>query len=318
MISIKDALRVAENHFPNGPEELIRRLGIEVHYSPLSCDGWCLVTDRKAIIRINDSASETRQRFTLAHELSHILLGVPTLIGEEIFADWSGIKNEEKEVNKLASRLLLPESFILSEVDDLPIVAKTIKKLAKKAKVSEFVVALRLAAMADQLGILGASVIFFHDDQVKWQWSPSFTIREDLAISVLEECKICSPQAFRHHRAQHKDVIVASLVENSTQGTFIMFIQFLDEQDGLSMSRDEHVGEIANQLYSGDDEFRRRLEGCLGAFKPKAVGMTLDEAINRFNDLYMNRWPGERSRRLKSPIGQKYIKLRLSEWCHKK
>ena len=42
------------SHFPNAPEKLAEHLGVIVHASPMvGCDGWCLATDAKAIIRIN-------------------------------------------------------------------------------------------------------------------------------------------------------------------------------------------------------------------------------------------------------------------------
>jgi hypothetical protein len=67
MISVQEAKGFAEELFPEAPEALAAHLGIAVRVSPMGgCDGWCLTTDNRAIIRINSRLSVTRQRFTLA------------------------------------------------------------------------------------------------------------------------------------------------------------------------------------------------------------------------------------------------------------
>jgi len=78
-ISVEDALLFTEEYFPNAPERLVEYLEIEVKNSPLNCDGWCLQFDDRAIIRINSEMSDVRKRFTLAHELGHLIYEVPTV-----------------------------------------------------------------------------------------------------------------------------------------------------------------------------------------------------------------------------------------------
>ena len=73
MMSIAEAKRFAEQHFPNGPEKLAKHLGITVRLSTLvGCDGWVLSGPVGIVIRLNKAASESRRRFTLAHELGHV------------------------------------------------------------------------------------------------------------------------------------------------------------------------------------------------------------------------------------------------------
>ena len=86
MMNVEEAKRFAEKHFPNGPEELARKLGIVVLESPLvGCDGWVLSGSAGLIIRLNSNNPSTRRRFTLAHELGHLLLEIPTVVGESVF-----------------------------------------------------------------------------------------------------------------------------------------------------------------------------------------------------------------------------------------
>jgi hypothetical protein len=83
MIPEAQARSFAVSAFPKAPEKLAKYLGVDVRLSPLSgCDGWCLVKGEKAIVHVNSKLSRVRQRFTLAHELGHLILGVPSVIGE--------------------------------------------------------------------------------------------------------------------------------------------------------------------------------------------------------------------------------------------
>ena len=54
-----------------------RRLGITVklYESSDQNDGFCTVVDGKAVIFVNEKCPPSRQRFTAAHELGHLILG---------------------------------------------------------------------------------------------------------------------------------------------------------------------------------------------------------------------------------------------------
>ena len=107
MTSIVQAKTFAEAHFPEGPERLAEKLGIKIHHGNLvGCDGWALSGPAGKLIRINSSVSTTRQRFTLAHELGHLLLAVPTVVGESLYDSLKSDSDEERRVNDLASELL--------------------------------------------------------------------------------------------------------------------------------------------------------------------------------------------------------------------
>jgi Zn-dependent peptidase ImmA (M78 family) len=83
MISVQQATEFARIHFPEATEKLAEHLGVSVRESPMDgCDGWCLTLGDRAIIRLNSNLSSARKRFTLAHELGHLILGVPPVGGE--------------------------------------------------------------------------------------------------------------------------------------------------------------------------------------------------------------------------------------------
>lgn len=91
--------------------ELCHKLGIAVkYYDKLEQgnDGKCTVINKQPIILVRQECSRQRKRFTIAHELGHILLGHVgkyELINREISPTDNPI---EQEANVFASRLLAP------------------------------------------------------------------------------------------------------------------------------------------------------------------------------------------------------------------
>jgi Zn-dependent peptidase ImmA (M78 family) len=161
MIPEAQARSFAVSAFPKAPEKLAKYLGVDVRLSPLSgCDGWCLVKGEKAIVHVNSKLSRVRQRFTLAHELGHLILGVPSVIGESYEDMMRSISDEERKVNHLASELLIPAEVARASLPEPPVVTVALQKLAKRAKVSELAAAVRVCNLARQIGLINASVVF--------------------------------------------------------------------------------------------------------------------------------------------------------------
>lgn len=94
---------------PKGPivnlVETLERNGIIVYYfknAPEKFDGITLFSDKaQPIIFINESIPNDRKRFTIAHELGHLVLHIRTT--QELD------RNEEIEANQFASEFLMPE-----------------------------------------------------------------------------------------------------------------------------------------------------------------------------------------------------------------
>jgi hypothetical protein len=110
-------------------------------------------------------------------------------------------------------------------------------------------------------------------------------------------------------------VIVASLIENPYFGSATLFMQLLPAEYGEHKSRDERRAELEQYLFDGQLAFQRELQGCFGAFKPKAKGMSVAEADEAFWERYEERFKGIPAKRLASPKGREYVTLRLEEWC---
>lgn len=314
-ITVEEALIFAEEHFPNAPEWLVDFLEIEVKHSPLNCDGWCLQFDDRAIIRVNSDMPDVRKRFTLAHELGHLIYGVKAVVGE--FVNPFGRKNkEEKIIDRFAAELLLPERKVLDAITEIPVTAKVLREFAKKAKVSQSTVALRVASLATQIGLNNASVAFYVDGEIKWQWSETLRMTGDTPTEILAECAKSFPNPARIPHEQN-EVIVASFAENPNFNTKILFLQLINESDGVKQLREEKLRELENFIFDNNREFRMSLQGCFGAFKSKVEELSLDEAIQLFNKTHLKsseRWGEAAWKRLSSKKGQEYIELRLHPW----
>ena len=316
MISVERAIEFARRHYPEGPEQLAQRLGVRIVYSAMSgCDGWCLTYGGRAVIRINNGQVKSRQRFTLAHELGHLLLDIPSVIGESFTDILQSNDREERRVNDVAAELLIPQDVVRAVVSELPIVAPVLKRLAKQSRVSELAAALRIANLAPDLGLEDACVVFFEGDTVSWQWSRTLTMPDETAISLRDEARDAAPNAFRYVREDKSDVIVASLIENPFFGSATLFVQLLPAEYGERKARDERRGELEQYLFDGQGTFQRQLQGCFGAFKPHTEGMSAAEAEAAFWERYGERFSGIPGRRLASPKGREYVRLRLEEWC---
>lgn len=316
MMNVEKAKRLAENEFPNGPEALAEKLGIKVLEGPLNgCDGWVLSGPVGIIIRLNSKNSLNRRRFTLAHELGHLLLGIPTVIGESVYDSLKSDDAEERRVNDLASELRLPEAVVRQSLQTVPVVATQLRKLAKQAKVSEMAAAIRVANLAKEIGLVNASVAFFVGDEFQWNWSKTLRMPAELAVALLADAKEADPKPIRIQRKATNDVVVASLIENPLLNSATLFVQLLPADVGNQLSSAERRHQLEEYLFKDDDQFRMQLQGVFGAFRPKCQNWSLDEAFAEFYKQRGEKWQGVRRTRLHSAKGKEYVRLRLQEWC---
>jgi Zn-dependent peptidase ImmA (M78 family) len=317
-LSTQQALSLAEKYFPEGPEKIVELYKIEVRRSPLSCDGWCLQLEDRAIIRINNAARPARQRFTLAHELGHLILGIPAVVGEFMFST-ANKRNaaKEREVDRLAANILLPESKVRSDIKEVPITATVIKRIARRAKVSDVVVALRLANEASAFGLTNASVVFYSNDKMVWQFSETLQLTEGSPDEVLSECKKAFPMAARIPHGENQ-VVVASFLDNPNLNTKTVFLQLVPDHEGLKQLRVERLRELETELFSGDATFRNSINGRFSHFKSTAMGLQIEEAVAEFTNRLKINPPDmlkpEHVQVLLSTKGLEYIRLKLRQW----
>lgn len=95
--------------YPINPFELLKEYNAVITYSDFDkLEGLLLYDKKKSVVSINMSRPITRQRFTAAHELGHILMHIE-IKANNFLCPISGTKNDiEKEADSFASNLLMP------------------------------------------------------------------------------------------------------------------------------------------------------------------------------------------------------------------
>jgi Zn-dependent peptidase ImmA (M78 family) len=142
-------------------DEIARAQGITVRMMDLKeVSGLVVRNGNTTVIGVNKAHALTRRRFTTAHELAHALLHE----GEEVHYDRDyrvdfrsaasslGVDAKEMEANFFAASILMPRRFLEADplVADLDIedAADAVESLAKRYKVSQHAMSIRLGHLA--------------------------------------------------------------------------------------------------------------------------------------------------------------------------
>jgi hypothetical protein len=133
-------------------ESLIKRYAnLESARFPVDVDGICInlkVPGKKPKVIINSERPRNRRRFTLAHELGHLI--IPWHIGSIIdVTDINQPGNDdywemESQANRFASELLMPTVWVESQATKAPTPLEAIKKISANAIVSPQAATIRL------------------------------------------------------------------------------------------------------------------------------------------------------------------------------
>lgn len=141
-------------------EKLAALLDAEIVLQPFSGEISGIVyrnEDGSAVIGVNSSHSTQRQRFTIAHEIGHLLLHADENlhvdknfpIGLRDGVSSQSVDENEVEANQFAAALLMPADLIAADIEPLvgTDVLFAIRKLAKRYKVSEQAMSIRLSTL---------------------------------------------------------------------------------------------------------------------------------------------------------------------------
>jgi len=158
----KDLLVAGGVRYPPVPVEALAALvNAEIRYEPFAGELSGMVhrkSDGTAVIGVNGLHSNTRQRFTIAHELAHLLLHQ----NEEFHVDENspiGFRSElsskavdanEIEANQFAAALLMPAALVEAEIAKLPRninSEQAIARLSEIFQVSEQAMTFRLSGL---------------------------------------------------------------------------------------------------------------------------------------------------------------------------
>lgn len=142
--SADEVLRLFDISVPHvDVESIVKRLGIGLDYvAAQEWAGTCSVEGNTARILIRRNDSDVRRRFTIAHELGHIVVHRET----ESFRDIS-FSGDAREIqaNNFAAALLMPKWMVLPYAR---VHGMNVEKLAEIFRVSRPAMEIRLAALA--------------------------------------------------------------------------------------------------------------------------------------------------------------------------
>lgn len=312
MISRGEAVAFCAARFPQGPETLAERLGVIVRRSDFEGDedGWC-VRAEKCIVRLNTRKSKRRQRFTLAHELSHLILGTEgDVIGSPSGA-YRAETDEERQANRLASELLLPAEKVQGIGLSLPVDGPALKRIARRGRVTEVMAACRIATLAREIGLRNAAVIGFEGDEIAWRWSDTLVVPSEQDVRQLRDEALRFGGGLYRHGQADGTVVCASLLR--TRDFHALFVQVLPRQFAQRRTPDERRRELEDWLFADDPHFRSSLNGQFGYFlkRMRERPMPLDDAVTEFLRSYGDKWTTARRRRMHSQQGRDWVRLKL-------
>lgn len=124
-VSLNDIYHLAKKEFH------LTIQGASTSILPANVDGITKRENDDIFILYNNSVSETRQRFTVAHELGHLYLGH---VHGSSNIDLGSQNFDEIEANQFAAYLLIPPVFLKADINSGK---KDPKELAKRYQVSE-------------------------------------------------------------------------------------------------------------------------------------------------------------------------------------
>ncbi len=111
------------NELPVPVDELAISLGADVTYESFDGEvsGMLVRGANRAVIGVNSKHAKTRQRFSVAHEIAHLVMhpGTPMFVDRFVRVNYrNGESNrEEIEANAFAAELLMPCNLMAESVD---------------------------------------------------------------------------------------------------------------------------------------------------------------------------------------------------------
>lgn len=138
-------------------EQIAKANHARLHLQALDGDisGFALRGEGQSVIGVNTRHAPVRQRFTIAHELGHLLLHDPGVRVDRSFrvrlrspVSSEGTDAEEVEANRFAAEILMPVEFLKRDLEALDSIDllddEIIADLAKKYDVSRQAFLIRL------------------------------------------------------------------------------------------------------------------------------------------------------------------------------
>jgi Zn-dependent peptidase ImmA (M78 family) len=177
--------------------------------------GACKVLGLKKLIVIRpDFNSVHQERFTIAHELGHILIHYGShYCKKENFNMWRSASDKESEANAFAAELLLPQRAMINILSKKDISISMIKNVAEHYQTSMSATAIRLVKIYNDSAI----AVWHKDRKIIWK------VKSPECYFELSECSV-SPSSMI--RKVNSDSVFA-------KGYVDPFIWIEDKRDNL-------------------------------------------------------------------------------------
>lgn len=161
-VALDEARELARCHASKGGRQdllaMARDLGVSsVESRDILSDGYLgVLPDKSIVIRYRSDNSANRNRFTIAHELGHILIARALRRDLDRRVDRAHYRNtaEEKAANRIASELLMPEESVERELSERHDVWAVISGLRHRFQVSQTAMVLRTLEIRRALTLL--------------------------------------------------------------------------------------------------------------------------------------------------------------------
>jgi Zn-dependent peptidase ImmA (M78 family) len=148
---LRDLVQVRPNDRLN-LHAVARSLGVfAISFVPLTVDGRVESTPEGAHIRIRENMSDTRKRFTLAHELAHLALGH---VGTRSRSTELAAEREERLCDAIAAALLMPRPLVESWLANREPTVDGLIEMASNAGVSRHALVRRVNEVAHRTCLL--------------------------------------------------------------------------------------------------------------------------------------------------------------------
>lgn len=114
-IPIRKAREITWNmNIPISLSAICRKTGIEMLFSKeMNAIGACYFNcGGRRLIIVNDNTRRERQRFSIAHEIGHFILGHGPLAFNLVKTDEDRFPSQEVQANAFAAELLMPKPYL--------------------------------------------------------------------------------------------------------------------------------------------------------------------------------------------------------------
>lgn len=222
----------------------VEKLGVLVFQfykiDPKEVRGYALYYDKLPIIGINNRDSDNGKKFTLFHELAHLVLKKDGFSNFDTYFT----RNVEKKCNHIAAEILVPSEILKKKFENknTPNWDFKIKSLAKNFKVSEEVIVRRL------LDLNIVSKQFYQDKKKKWDKFLLINQNEQKKYSTKEKPKKSREKPKKGSKLDHSKHYKSQATTALKRNGLFYTKSFLDAFDNDIISIDDLTEDLDESL----------------------------------------------------------------------